>query len=81
MTRPDPLVFLAAAGGPPAPTPRPAPARAGVLAQRLDAQLSETDAVLAFGTPTIGELASPQLGCRTRAPLSYEDDLARLCPS
>jgi hypothetical protein len=52
-----------------------------VLAQRLDAQLSETDAVLAFGTPTIGELASPQLGCRTRAPLSYEDDLARLCPS
>jgi Bacterial extracellular solute-binding proteins, family 5 Middle len=79
MTAPDPLGFLAAAGGPGPPSPRPPPARAAVLAKRIDKELSAGGAILAFGTPTIGELASPRLGCRRQAPFSFGDDLARLC--
>lgn len=79
MTAPDPLGFLAAAGGPRAPSPRPAPARAAVLAERIDEELGDGGAIVAFGTPTIGELASPRLGCRRQAPFSFGDDLARLC--
>jgi hypothetical protein len=79
MTAPDPLGFLAAAGGPRPPSPRPAPARAAVLAERIDEELSDGGAIIAFGTPTIGELASPRLGCRRQSPFSFGDDLARLC--
>ena len=79
MTASDPLGFLAAAGGPRPPSPRPAPARAAVRAERIDEELSDGDAVVAFGTPTIGELASPRLGCRGESPFSFGDDLARLC--
>jgi hypothetical protein len=80
MTSADSLGFLADVTGAAAPSPRPAPARAAAVARRLDARLTRTGAVLAFGTPTIGELASPRLGCRTRLPLSFGDDLAALCP-
>jgi hypothetical protein len=58
MTTPDPLGFLAQAGGPRPPSPRPAPAQAATLARRLDAQLTRNGDAFAFGTPTIGELAS-----------------------
>jgi DNA-binding SARP family transcriptional activator/ABC-type transport system substrate-binding protein len=80
MTAPDPLGFLAAVGGPRPPSPRPAPARAAALARRLDAQLTPNGNALAFGTPTVGELASARLGCRAQLPLSFGDDLAALCP-
>jgi DNA-binding SARP family transcriptional activator len=79
MTAPDPLGFLAAAGGRRPPSPRPPPARAAVLAERIDEELSGGGAIVAFGTPTIGELASARLGCRRQAPFSFGDDLARLC--
>jgi hypothetical protein len=79
MTAPDPLGYLAAAGGPRPPSPRPAPARAAVAAERIDEELSDRGAVIAFGTPTIGELASPRLSCREQSPFSFGDDLARLC--
>jgi hypothetical protein len=80
MMGPDPLGFLAAVGGPRPPSPRPAPARAAALARRLDAQLTRNGNALAFGTPTVGELASARLGCRAQLPLSFGDDLAALCP-
>ena len=80
MSAPDPLGFLAPAGGPHAPSPRPAPARAPTLAGRLDAQLTRNGITFAFGTPTIGELVSSRLGCRKEPPLSFGDDLTLLCP-
>jgi DNA-binding SARP family transcriptional activator/ABC-type transport system substrate-binding protein len=80
MTTPDPLGFLASVGGPRPPSPRPAPARAAAQARLLDARLTRTGETFAFGTPTIGELASRRLGCRVRPPLSFGDDLAALCP-
>jgi DNA-binding SARP family transcriptional activator len=80
MTTPDPLGFLASVGGPRPPSPRPAPARTAALARRIDARLTRTGEAFAFGTPTIGELASQRLGCRTEPPLSFGDDLAALCP-
>lgn len=79
MTAPDPLGFLAAAGGPRPPSPRPDPARAAVLAERIDEELSDGGVIVAFGTPTIGELASPKLGCRRQPAFSFGDDLAQLC--
>ena len=54
-------------------------ARAAVAAERIDEELSDRGAVIAFGTPTIGELASPRLSCREQSPFSFGDDLARLC--
>jgi DNA-binding SARP family transcriptional activator/ABC-type transport system substrate-binding protein len=81
MAAPDPLGFLATIGGPAPPTPRPAPERAAALARALDARLRRTGAVFAFGTPTVGELASRRLACRTHLPLSFGDDLAALCPA
>ena len=81
MTAPDPLGFLARSGGPSPPIPRPAPERAAALARALEARLRRTGAVFAFGTPTVGELASPRLACRAHLPLSFGDDLAALCPA
>jgi hypothetical protein len=49
------------------------------MARRLDAQLTRNVITFAFGTPTVGELASARLGCRVRL-LSIGDDLAALCP-
>jgi DNA-binding SARP family transcriptional activator/ABC-type transport system substrate-binding protein len=80
MAAPDPLGFLAAARGTRSPSPRPAPARAAALARRLDAQLTRNGNTIAFGTPTIGELASADVACRQPLPLSFGDDLAGLCP-
>jgi DNA-binding SARP family transcriptional activator len=80
MTDPDPLGFLARAGGPAAPAPRPGPARAAALAKRVDAQLVRSLRVLPFGTPTVGEFASSRIGCREALPLSWGDDLVALCP-
>jgi DNA-binding SARP family transcriptional activator len=80
MEAPDPLGFLAAARATRPPSPRPAPARAAALARRLDAQLTRTGKTIAFGTLTIGELASANIGCREQLPLSYGDDLTVLCP-
>jgi DNA-binding SARP family transcriptional activator/streptogramin lyase len=80
MTAPDPLGFLAEVGGPPPPSPRPAPERAAALARVLDARLARGGTVFAFGTPTVGELASSRLACRAQLPLSFGDDLAALCP-
>jgi ABC-type transport system substrate-binding protein len=81
MTTPDPLGFLAKLGGPPPPSPRPAPERAAALARVLDARLTRGGKVFAFGTPTVGELASSRLACRAQLPLSFGDDLAALCPA
>jgi DNA-binding SARP family transcriptional activator len=81
ITTPDPLGFLAEIGGPPPPSPRPAPERAAARARVLDARLTRGGAVFAFGTPTVGELASRRLACRTHLPLSFGDDLAALCPA
>jgi hypothetical protein len=80
MTAPDPLGFLAEVGGPPPPSPRPAPERAAALARVLDARLARGGTVFAFGIPTVGELASSRLACRAQLPLSFGDDLAALCP-
>jgi hypothetical protein len=80
MEAPDPLGFLAAARGTRPPSPRPAPAQAAALAHRLDAQLTRSRDTIAFGTPTIGELASADVGCREQLPLSFGDDLTVLCP-
>jgi hypothetical protein len=63
-----------------APSPRPAPERAAVLAAAVDARLARTGVVLAFGTPTVDQLASARLGCRRPLPLTFGDDLAALCP-
>jgi hypothetical protein len=80
MTEPDPLAFLHAAGGPSPPFPRPAPAPAAALARQLDQQLTHRLNALPIGTPTTGELASARLGCRRQPPLSFDADLAALCP-
>ena len=80
MATPDPLGFLADAGGPSPPVPRPAPGPAAALARRVDTELAADADVIAFGTPAVGELASASLGCRTSLPLSFGDDLTRLCP-
>ena len=81
MATPDPLGFLAALGGPRAPVPRPAPARAAARARRIDTRLTRNGATFPIGTPTIGELASSRLSCRTQRALSFGDDLAALCPA
>jgi DNA-binding SARP family transcriptional activator len=80
MTSTDPLGFLAAVGGPRPPAPRPDLRRAAALASALDALLTRKGNTFAFGTPTVGELASARLGCRSQLPLSFGDDLAKLCP-
>jgi hypothetical protein len=80
MSDPDPLGFLASVGGPRPPASRPAPARGATLARRIDAQLTRTGETFAFGTPTIGELATRRIGCRSELPHSFGDDLAALCP-
>jgi hypothetical protein len=80
MATPDPLAFVHAAGAAPAPSPRPSPAEAAYLARALDIQITRDGKVIPFGTPTTGQLASNRLGCRTELPLSFDADLAALCP-
>ena len=81
MSAPDPLGFLAAAGGPRAPSPRPGPDRAAAMARRIDARLASTHEVFAIGTPAVGELAAARLGCRAQLPLSFGPHLTALCPA
>jgi ABC-type transport system substrate-binding protein len=81
MSAPDPLGFLAAAGGPHAPSPRPGPARATAIARRIDARLVSTHEVFAIGTAAVGELATARLGCRAQLPLSFGPHLTSLCPA
>jgi DNA-binding SARP family transcriptional activator/ABC-type transport system substrate-binding protein len=80
MATPDPLGFLAAVGAPRPPFPRPGPARVAALASRRDELLTRNGNTFAFGTPTLGELASARLGCGAQLPLSFGDDLTALCP-
>ena len=80
LAAPDPLGFLARAAGAAPREPRPAPAEAAVHARRLDARLTRSARVVAFGTPIVSELSSGRLGCRRTLPLSFGDDLTALCP-
>jgi ABC-type transport system substrate-binding protein len=93
---PDPGSFLARLLGHDVPaswltaTTRTAVARLGSLSGRsrdraaiaLARYLEHTDVpVVAYGTPTIGILLGPKLGCRTRDAFDSELDLTTLCVS